>query len=176
MDEEILMALIQSILVESHNSRATFQTITGLGKWRKSNSLPAFDSTIFSRFRRLSLEAEASSSEGEAADPFQVSLSSARTIEEASELVCAALITKLASRNGILPENIDSSKAISDYGVDSLVAVELRNWITREMDSTVPILELLANSPMTSLSMKIASRSRLVHLGVEKETFAGFSQ
>ena len=59
-------------------------------------------------------------------------------------------------------EDISESRPMSEFGMDSLVAVEMRNWLLREMDATVPILELLANNPLKSLAMKIARRSRLV--------------
>lgn len=59
-------------------------------------------------------------------------------------------------------EDISSAKSMSEYGVDSLVAVEMRNWLLRELDSTLPILELLANVSLLQLSMKIVKMSKLV--------------
>ncbi|KAL2004487.1 hypothetical protein VTN00DRAFT_3459 [Thermoascus crustaceus] len=168
-DEENLMALIQSVLAKPRRDFNLAQTVTGLGTWKKGTSLPAFDLSVFSRFRRLSLYAQdGASGEDALANQLRRMLGSAKTINEATELVCAALIDKLASRSGIPPDNIDSSKSISEYGVDSLVAVELRNWIASEMDSTVPILELLANISMLQLSGKIAARSKLLNLESDK--------
>ncbi|MBE3046962.1 acyl carrier protein, partial [Candidatus Bathyarchaeota archaeon] len=47
------------------------------------------------------------------------------------------------------------------YGMDSLVAVEMRNWLFKEMDITVPILELLANQSLTHLTSKLVEKSKL---------------
>jgi acyl carrier protein len=77
-------------------------------------------------------------------------------------LVCTALIDRLAARLDMLVDDIDSQSAASEYGVDSLVAVEIRNWIDKEMESTMPILELMANQSISQLSEKIAQRSKLV--------------
>lgn len=45
---------------------------------------------------------------------------------------------------------------------DSIVAVEMRNWLFKEMDATIPILELLANQPLLSLAAKIAKGCKLI--------------
>lgn len=44
------------------------------------------------------------------------------------------------------------------------MAVELRNWIAKTMESTVPILDILASSTLLDLAGKIASKSRVVHV------------
>ena len=48
------------------------------------------------------------------------------------------------------------------YGVDSLVAVELRNWLAREAKADVPILELLGPHSLQELSEEVALKSKLV--------------
>ncbi|KAH9890821.1 KR domain-containing protein [Xylariomycetidae sp. FL2044] len=91
-------------------------------------------------------------------------LKAARTLDEAADVICTALVDRISSRSNLAVENISREKPMTDYGIDSLVAVEMRNWIVREMDSTVPILELLANQGLQQLSATIAQRSRLVNL------------
>jgi hypothetical protein len=46
------------------------------------------------------------------------------------------------------------------YGVDSLVALEVRNWITREMQANIALLEILAAVPMKDFAKTIAERSK----------------
>lgn len=168
-DEKKLMTLLQSVLTKPRKDGILAQTVTGLGTWKKGTSLPAFDLPLFSYFRRLSLYTQGSTHEMDRPEnQLRNSLGAAKTINEATELVCSALVDKLASRSGIPRDNVDCSRAISEYGVDSLVAVELRNWISQEMESTIPILELVANTPILQLSAKIAARSRLVHLEAYK--------
>lgn len=62
----------------------------------------------------------------------------------------------------VATEEISSKRCMPDYGMDSLVAVEMRNWVFREMDATISILELLANTPLEELAEKIVRRSKLV--------------
>jgi zearalenone synthase (highly reducing iterative type I polyketide synthase) len=52
------------------------------------------------------------------------------------------------------------------YGVDSLVALEVRNWITREMKANIALLEILAAVPMSGFAGKIAEKSKLI-VGLE---------
>lgn len=49
-----------------------------------------------------------------------------------------------------------------DYGMDSLVAVALRNWLLRELEAALPVLELMTNTPLKQLSVKIVRKSKLV--------------
>jgi acyl carrier protein len=62
-------------------------------------------------------------------------------------------------------ENVSTSRSLQDYGIDSLAAVEFKNWLAKEMESVVPIFELLAAESLAVLAGKIAGRSRLVVSG-----------
>ena len=160
--EEELMALIQSAIINPRRPGCLSQTITGLGTWSES-SLGVFSQPVFSHFRRMAQRiqgdgAETSNSPSKVRDV----LRKAKTLDEAAECICGGLIAKTSALCNIPSEDISSSKPMSQYGMDSLIAVEMRNWIFREMDCTVPILELLANDSLLQLSAKIAKRSRLV--------------
>jgi len=159
-NETKLMALIQSAITEPRREGVLSQTVTGLGTWKEGVSLGNFDQPLFAQFRRQALSSN--EGEGNSADSIRDDLRSCKTMDDAANKVCAALIDKLAARLSTPVENISSSKAMSEYGVDSLVAVEMRNWIAKEMESTIPILELLANSSLLQLAGKIAQRSKLV--------------
>lgn len=48
------------------------------------------------------------------------------------------------------------------YGVDSLVALEVRNWITREMKANIVLLDILDAVPMETFATQIAQKSKLI--------------
>ncbi|KJZ72764.1 hypothetical protein HIM_07839 [Hirsutella minnesotensis 3608] len=52
--------------------------------------------------------------------------------------------------------------SILDLGLDSLVAIELRNWITREFKAPLQSSEIMTNQPIRGLAQKVATRSSLV--------------
>jgi NADP-dependent 3-hydroxy acid dehydrogenase YdfG len=63
--------------------------------------------------------------------------------EEAVGLVTSAIIEQAASLLGVAPESVDSRRSIAHYGVDSLLGVELRNWMTNLFHDAIPLLKLL---------------------------------
>ena len=64
---------------------------------------------------------------------------------------------------------ISRLRSLSEYGMDSLAAFEMRNWILRELDAALPVLELMANISLQELSLKIARASKLVRTGILNE-------
>ena len=92
----------------------------------------------------------------------KVSLQSADSNEAAMELVATALTQKLSGLLLLPVEEIPGEKPIVAYGLDSLVAVEFRNWITREMEANVPLMELMNSASIKQLARKICEKSKLV--------------
>ena len=69
----------------------------------------------------------------------------------------AAIGTKF-ERTLRLSEPIEPGKSLSTYGLDSLSAVELRNWIRMELGVEVTVLEITSASSLTVLCEKIVSK------------------
>ncbi|GIZ46187.1 hypothetical protein CKM354_000932400 [Cercospora kikuchii] len=85
-------------------------------------------------------------------------LASCDTLDEASVVVQKLLVGKIASIISLLETDIDTALPISSYGVDSLIAVELRNWISSQLHSDISIFELTSTVAIHELSRKIAER------------------
>ena len=173
-DEKKLMALIESAIAEplrtsSNTSSTLSQTITGLEMWKEGQSLGNFNAPIFAQFRRRGLDTNAQGGVTGCRTNRREAIGAATNIDEAATAVCAALGDKLAARLNMPVDHIVSTKTISEYGVDSLVAVEIRNWIAKEIESLVPILEILANQSLLQLSAKIAAKSKLVRVKGKEE-------
>ncbi|EHL00639.1 putative Phthiocerol synthesis polyketide synthase type I PpsC [Glarea lozoyensis 74030] len=89
-------------------------------------------------------------------------LQSITSLDEAADLISAALMAKLSKALALPLENLDSSKPMHAYGVDSLVAVELRNWFSQAVDADVPIFEILGDTSFKELGAMVAGKSRVV--------------
>lgn len=68
-------------------------------------------------------------------------------------------------------EEMSASESMADYSMDSLVAVEMRNWVLWELDAALPILELMSNISLFHLSMKIVRKIKLVNAAVLEEGY-----
>ena len=80
----------------------------------------------------------------------------------ASIIIADALVRKIADILRIPPSEVDPNRSMYQYGVDSLVALEVRNWITRELKANMALLEILAAVPMETFAAQIALQSKLV--------------
>lgn len=86
------------------------------------------------------------------------SLSAAKTEEERTDIVIMGLAGKLAAILMISSEDIDVGTAITKYGLDSLNAIELRNWITKELGVNLQVLQLLTSGSLTNLAAVILKK------------------
>ena len=109
-----------------------------------------------------------------ALDPTREAFISSESLAEAVGVVEMALVAKLAKALFISPEDINVEQPLHAYGVDSLTAVEVRNWVMKELKSDISILDILSPLPIHGLSTKIAEGSKIlpaklrVEISVEK--------
>lgn len=54
-----------------------------------------------------------------------------------------ALVARFAEILNLTPEEIDTSKPLSTYGMDSMLAAELRTWLFKQAGADVSLLEIL---------------------------------
>jgi hypothetical protein len=59
-------------------------------------------------------------------------------------------------------EEFDPYKPLQAYSVDSLIAVEIRTWISKSMGADVAILDILGRSSIVEFSTKVAALSSIV--------------
>ncbi|KAE8851971.1 hypothetical protein HRS9122_02258 [Pyrenophora teres f. teres] len=97
-------------------------------------------------------------------------LSSATCLAQATDIVVSAIQTQLSSLLVVSKEDIDPQKAIYRYGVDSLVAVEMRNWFSKAVGADVATSEIMSDVSIWLLGVKVAGKSRFVAEGVREGT------
>ncbi|KAH1665525.1 hypothetical protein KXX15_008356 [Aspergillus fumigatus] len=163
-DTATLMSLIAASIRAPFGEGGTSQIITGLGEWREGQSLGNFDAPLFAHFRRQFQQKSEEDQSDVCIGKLHENLRAVNNLEEASGVIYSALSGKIAAHLSVPIESIDASHPITEYGIDSHMAVELRNWIAKTMESTVPILDILASSTLLDLAGKIASKSRVVHV------------
>ena len=83
--------------------------------------------------------------------------------------VCESLRQSLTDLLMISGDDIDLNKPITVYGLDSLVAVELYNSISKNLEASVPMMELMNSLSMEHLAVAIAKKSKLVDQNILAE-------
>lgn len=96
--------------------------------------------------------------------PLPALLKASVALEEAEKHVSDALRSKLARSLMMAVEDVDVRKPMVAYGVDSLIAVDLRNWFAREAEADVTVFDIVQATSVTALAGKIAERSSLINL------------
>lgn len=91
----------------------------------------------------------------------------AESLDAATVLVSDALVKRLSRTMRIPIADIDISKPIHVYGVDSLVAMEVRNYLASECGCEISVLDIMGNKPIELLSRDIAKGSKFVRLNKE---------
>ncbi|KAB8270078.1 reducing type I polyketide synthase [Aspergillus minisclerotigenes] len=100
----------------------------------------------------------------EKARDFRQEFIDAPTLPEASLIATEALISKLSrnrSLTGSADIEIDIHTPIASYGVDSLLAVDIRSWFRKVFQANVPTYEILNGTSFASLGTMVANRSGL---------------
>lgn len=87
------------------------------------------------------------------------------SLDDAADLVAGAVATKLSESLPTIQDaaSVDRDRPLQNYGVDSLLAIELRNWILKEFDADVAVFETQGSSTLGTLSMLVAGRSTIKH-------------
>ncbi|KAL1881225.1 Type I Iterative PKS [Diaporthe australafricana] len=83
----------------------------------------------------------------------------AETHETRREVVVGALQEKLARALGVEMDEVDIERPVSTYGVDSLMAVELRNWMRNDFGVEVLVFEILVGGSVSNLGEIVTTKA-----------------
>ncbi|KAA8646574.1 Type I Polyketide synthases (Type I PKS) [Aspergillus tanneri] len=112
-------------------------------------------------FQHLSLGTSATASDSwqsEATD-FAAAFSSARSIKEATAAAFKALKLKLAETLSLPMDGLDTDRPMHQFGVDSLTAVELTNWLSQELRADIAVLDIMGDASIASIAALAAAKS-----------------
>ncbi|VUC33991.1 unnamed protein product [Clonostachys rosea] len=124
-------------------------------------------------FRKAMLRTLALEDEEESGDPtgsgkqstqnvdFGSVFANAASLDDAAGAVNEALLRKLSTMLTLPREQLDPDTPLHTYGVDSLVAVELRNWFAKEVHAELAIFDILGGATTRTASTLAAVKSKL---------------
>ena len=86
-------------------------------------------------------------------------IQAAPSASAAESIVIDALCHKLAANLSIPVQDVDPEKAIYSFGIDSLVALELRNWLLKEIRADLAIFEIMQSQSVFALGKSATGKS-----------------
>ncbi|KAI9163271.1 Polyketide synthase [Paramyrothecium foliicola] len=92
------------------------------------------------------------------AQDIRTQLTCSTNVLAAAKVVKTGLVRLLAKSMTMLPEEIDEGKSPAAYGIDSLVAVGIRNWVLANCVVQMSVFEVLGDQSVTEMAMMIAQR------------------
>ncbi|KAB8212294.1 hypothetical protein BDV34DRAFT_1922 [Aspergillus parasiticus] len=89
----------------------------------------------------------------------------ATSLQEAREIVRRAVIDKMVHSYHLIPEDaeVDAYAPLYTFRVDSLLAVELCNWIGQEFAADIAVMEIMGGASLVMVDLTVVTRSQLTH-------------
>ncbi|KAK1754268.1 polyketide synthase [Echria macrotheca] len=161
--EAEVLALLGAAINGKLGQTCNNHTITGM---RITATMRPFwtEDAKFKAMRIAAEEAAAKDASLNAVVSFNAALKAAKTQEEAEDVVCRGLVDKISSVLMLDLEDMDITRSLSHYHLDSLVAIEIRNFITREFEANLQVLELLSSGSIQTLAKGVCAKSKIVSL------------
>ncbi|KAK3946253.1 reducing type I polyketide synthase [Diplogelasinospora grovesii] len=188
ISQEDILALVESSISSSSNSnsqKGNDQVLIGLPTdldpgTRKDLGPWALDARFSTLFSSRNINAEGGSGSGSKRDGNRASpadlanrLRAAGSFGEAVEVTVEAIVAKLAQMFARPDEEVDRALPIAQQGVDSLVAVELRNWLSVAASGggeQISIFDIMQSKSLSALAELACARSRLVKVAKGKDS------
>lgn len=164
LEEEEVLRLVESAIRTPLRSPQACQVITGIDAGFNGDlaGVPWRLEPRFSGMTQVDSSQVASQQTKDSAVNIKDHLSCSKSLSEAVEVVCKAIVTKLSEMFMIPEAEIDQTLPMARFGVDSLVAVELRNWLAAQAQAETSIFDVMQASSLAALARTTAAKSKFV--------------
>jgi hypothetical protein len=164
LDEEIVLKLVELAILAPFDAQIVAGINVGPGAhWNQdSSSQLGRDARFWAlRYRQPQQQKEAGGGKG-SGDSLPSQLAAVSSRSEAERLVTQAIAQKLADVFTIPTDDVDMTKSPGAHGVDSLVAVELRNLFRHQVAAEISSFEIMQSPSLAVLAGLAASKSEHV--------------
>lgn len=125
--------------------------------------------TMFTPLYQIQGESNSAAPNPDADLDYGALIRAADCLADVSDLIVDGLRTKLSRSLAMEKENIDITRPMHTYGVDSLAAVEVRTWFRRVIQADVTVFEILGNQNIASFGASVAGKSGWVKAELRNE-------
>ena len=157
LSEDDVLGAVQSAIISPPKTQMMLGLNSGPGaNWEESGM--ARDHRFSSLRYRQSSQNTSSANKAGTGDLGGL-IAAANSFDEAVEVIVKGITKKLMDIFMIAEAEIAPSNALSEYGVDSLVAVELRNMLALRAGAEVSIFDIMQSASITDVGAMVASKS-----------------
>lgn len=161
-EKEVHVLIHAAIRTQTGTTSNDHEWISGLQLKLDNNEPFWLSDPKFAHLRRAQSAAQSEqSTTGQNASMVQ-QLKRAQSLREAQASVCNGLLAKISGVLMVPAEDVHVDAPMATYGLDSLVAVEIRNWIVRELGVGISVFDLLSGSTLRMVADLIVKKSKLV--------------
>ena len=162
MDENAVLRVIESAILSPVRDPAFSHIIVGAPtRWGSHTEDTAWSHDMrFTSLGEMEFTATETRSNADHGSNLKARLSESKTLEDTIKIISTSLIKRL-SEIFMTPESeMDADAPLASFGVDSLVAVELRSWIASTFEIDMSMFEVLQSASVIALSGKIAGKQQ----------------
>jgi acyl carrier protein len=152
-----LFRLLAHVIANPPTSPDDAQVVIGLKTGSNAWSNPLFRHLAVTKRVLSDTQLDA-----KAANSAKDRIAMAESPAEMRSIVLNAVTAHVSKLLAVPTENIAIDLRLTDLGADSLVAVELRSWIKRELEADVKVLEILGGDSIGRLIDRIFRGSKLI--------------
>lgn len=135
------------------------QIVTGVVYPQTAQSQLRGDARFAALFTGQGAEAGGEAKSGDAEVQALLGLLGSPTVDAATKQSCTVdLVNKALMRIMRLSEPMDPARPFAVYGIDSLSAVEIRNWVRTELGALVTTLDIMNATSLASFCEKIVAK------------------
>lgn len=165
ISEDQTLRIIETAMLEPMRSVEGSQVVTGVRRydetmnvaWRHDRRFwPLQVSHGGSDGKGQAAESAGVAGSGSSGDPLHFTIAAAPNQDGVVKVVTTALVEKMSEMFSLPADGIDENQSLSYYGVDSLVAVEVRNWIMLAAKADVSIFDVVQSASVVELARKVA--------------------
>ena len=157
--DTLLQALSYAITRKPENAEQS-QLMIGLSHTLNNRFLRVPRFSFVQVRRSLESSSNASSTGPGVTQSCQQVIQSSKSLNEATTFISQKLLEKVSSLMAIPLSNLRLEASIADYGIDSLIAIELKNWMRQELGCNLGTFEILGSNSIANLGELAAQRSR----------------
>jgi hypothetical protein len=159
------MRIIETAMLQPSRSLDLSQMITGICQWDESMNVAWKHDRRFWSLQKTAASGQKKAGTGAGsttAASLKAKLATSASWDAAVQHCTDALVQKISDMFTLPVEEVDPARSLADFGVDSLVAVEVRNWLAVTAGADNSIFDIMQSSSLADLAVKVAQKSQYV--------------